>query len=72
MQQGKDLCYIRSLAEEVGYVFYVEPGPEPGRSMAYWGPEIKVGEPQKALSINMDAATQHRERLLQLPIRRDG
>ena len=26
-------------------------------SVAYWGPEIKVGEPQKALSINMDAAT---------------
>ena len=31
--------------------------------MAYWGPEIKVGVPQKALSINMDAATQHRKRL---------
>ena len=25
--------------------------------MAYWGPEIKVGEPQKALNINMDFAT---------------
>jgi hypothetical protein len=41
----------------VGYVFYVDPGPEPGTSVAYWGPEIKVGEPQKALSINYDAAT---------------
>ena len=57
VQKGKDLAYIRSLADEVGYVFYVEPGPEPGTSVAYWGPEIKVGEPQKALSINMDAAT---------------
>jgi len=57
VQKGKDLCYIRSLADEVGYVFYVEPGPKPGESVAYWGPEIKVGEPQKALSINMDAAT---------------
>ena len=57
MQQGKDLAYIRALADEVGYVFYVDPGPEPGTSVAYWGPEIKVGEPQKALSINMDAAT---------------
>ena len=57
VQKGKDLCYIRSLAEEVGYVFYVEPGPKPGESVAYWGPEIKVGEPQKALSINLDAAT---------------
>ncbi len=56
-QQGKDLAYIRSLADEVGYVFYVDPGPEPGVSVAYWGPEIKVGAPQKALNINMDAAT---------------
>jgi hypothetical protein len=57
MQKGKDLCYVRGLADEVGYVFYVEPGPEPGMSVAYWGPEIKVGEPQKALSINMDFDT---------------
>jgi hypothetical protein len=57
VQKGKDLDYIRSLAEEVGYVFYIEPGPEPGMSVAYWGPEIKVGVPQKALSINMDAAS---------------
>ena len=57
VQKGKDLCYIRSLAEEVGYVFYVEPGPKPGESVAYWGPEIKVGVPQKALNINMDFET---------------
>jgi hypothetical protein len=57
VQQGKDLEYIQSLAQEVGYVFYIDPGPEPGISTAYWGPEIKVGTPQKALSINLDAAT---------------
>lgn len=57
LQKGKDLCYIRSLADEVGYVFYVEPGPKPFVNMAYWGPEIKVGKPQKTLSINMDADT---------------
>ncbi len=57
VQKGKDLCYIRSLADEVGYVFYVEPGPKPLRSVAYWGPEIKVGIPQKTLSINMDFET---------------
>jgi hypothetical protein len=56
-QQGKDLAYIKSLADEVGYVFYVEPGPTPGISIAYWGPEIKVGAPQPALNINMDAHT---------------
>lgn len=56
-QQGTDLSYISSLADEVGYVFYVEPGPMPGQSIAYWGPEIKVGAPQPALNINMDAHT---------------
>ena len=48
-QKGKDLAYIKSLADEVGYVFYVDPGPTPGMSIGYWGPEIKVGAPQPAL-----------------------
>ncbi|GAB4205475.1 MAG: hypothetical protein OHK0022_31610 [Roseiflexaceae bacterium] len=56
-QQGKDLAYIKALASEVGYVFYVEPGPAPGASVAYWGPEIRVGVPQPALNTNMDAHT---------------
>jgi hypothetical protein len=55
--QGTDLEYVRQLAEEVGYVFYLEPGPVPGASVAYWGPEIKVGLPQPALNIDMDAHT---------------
>lgn len=55
--QGKDLEYIQSLANRVGYVFYLEPGPLPGMNTAYWGPEIKVGVPQPALNINMDAFT---------------
>ena len=29
----------------------------PGTSIAYWGPEIKVGVPQPALNIDMDAHT---------------
>lgn len=56
-QQGKDLEYIKELADEVGHVFYIEPGPVPGMNTAYWGPEIKVGIPQPALNINMDAHT---------------
>ena len=55
--QGKDLGYLRTLARESGYVFYVDPGPLPGISTAYWGPEIKVGVPQPALNIDMDAHT---------------
>jgi hypothetical protein len=56
-QQGTDLAYIRYLAEQVGYVFYIAPGPVPGVNKAYWGPQIKVGVPQPALSIDMDAYT---------------
>jgi hypothetical protein len=55
--QGKDLEYIQELARRSGYVFYLDPGPLPGMSIAYWGPEIKVGLPQPALNINMDAHT---------------
>jgi hypothetical protein len=56
-QQGTDWCYLNQLAEEIGYVFYLTPGPVPGTNKAYFGPEIKVGVPQPALNINMDAHT---------------
>ncbi|MBI2877056.1 MAG: hypothetical protein HYY20_09260 [Candidatus Tectomicrobia bacterium] len=56
-QQLTDLKYIQQLAAEVGYVFYVDPGPVPGTNTAYWGPEIKVGAPQPALNLDMDAHT---------------
>jgi hypothetical protein len=56
-QKGKDLEYIQSLADEVGYVFYLKPGPVAGTNIAYWGPEIKVGVPQPALNVDMDAHT---------------
>lgn len=55
--QGKDLAYIQKLALECGHVFYLEPGPAPGVSVAYWGPEVKVGIPQSALNVDMDAHT---------------
>jgi hypothetical protein len=56
-QRGTDYAHIRKLADDTGYVFYVEPGPTPGTNFAYWGPEMKVGLPQPALSVNMDANT---------------
>lgn len=56
-QQGTDLQYIRQLADDVGYVFYIEPGPAPGTNIAYFGPEIKLGVPQPALNVDMDALT---------------
>jgi hypothetical protein len=54
-QKGTDYQYIQSLAEDAGYVFYLEPGPTPGLSRAYWGPEIRVGLPQPALTTGMNA-----------------
>ena len=56
-QQGSDYAYVKRLASEAGYVFYLEPGPAPGASIAYWGPEIRVGEAQPALTTGMDART---------------
>lgn len=56
-QQGTDFKYVKHLADRVGYVFYVQPGPVPLTNIAYWGPEVRVGIPQPALSTNMDAHT---------------
>jgi len=56
-QVGTDLAYVNHLAADAGYVFYIDPGPVPGASIAYWGPQIKVGVPQPALNINLDAHT---------------
>jgi hypothetical protein len=54
-QKGTDLKHIKRLADAVGYVFYLDPGPEPGMSVAYWGPQIKLGAAQPALAIDADA-----------------
>jgi hypothetical protein len=55
--KGTDLAYIEALANENGYVFYIEPGPLPGMNIAYWGPEVRIGIPQPALTVNMDSET---------------
>ncbi len=56
-QQGTDFAYITQLAGEVGHVFYIQPGPAPGLNTAYWGPDVKIGVPQPALNVDMDAYT---------------
>ncbi len=57
LQKGTDWNYLRLLAQQVGHVCYHDPGPAPGTSRLYWGPEIKSGQPQPALNYNMDAHT---------------
>jgi hypothetical protein len=58
-QEGTDYSYVSSLAQRAGAVFYLDPGPAPGASMAYWGPDLTkmFGGIQPALSINFDAST---------------
>jgi hypothetical protein len=55
VQRTTDRKFISSLASQVGYIFYVRPGPLPGQSIAYFGPDINLPIPQPALSINLDA-----------------
>lgn len=48
-QQETDLAFIQRLAEQNGYVFYIEPVTL-GVNRAYWGPENRLGIPQPALT----------------------
>lgn len=52
-----DRAFINRLAQRNGYVFYIDPGPLPGQSIAYFGPEYNIPVPQRALSVNLDGFT---------------
>jgi len=54
-QLGTDLSHIQSLASKYNFIFYVEPTDSLGVNLAYWGPSIRVGIPQKAITVNMGA-----------------
>jgi hypothetical protein len=58
-QDGTDYAYVNALAQKTGAVFYLDPGPTPGKSLAYWGPDLTkmFGGVQPALSINFDATS---------------
>jgi len=56
-QTGTDLSYVKGIASRSGYVFYVDPGPAPLTSVAYFGPDVRLPIPQPALSVNSDWAT---------------
>jgi hypothetical protein len=55
-QRETDLACIRRLAGDNGFVFYIEPITI-GVNKAYWGPVIRAGVPQPALTMNMGART---------------
>lgn len=56
-QTGTDLSYIKRMATRSGYTFYIEPGPAPLTSVAYFGPDVSTPVPQPALSVNSDWGT---------------
>jgi hypothetical protein len=57
IKDGTDLQYIRYLASLYGYEFYVRPGPVPLTNIAYWGPPVRIGMLQPALSVNLGPGT---------------
>jgi phage protein D len=57
VQQATDLRYLTELAARHAYVFYVIPGPVIGTNTAYWGPPVRIGIPQRALTVDMGPAT---------------
>lgn len=57
VQQGTDFGFLNEMAGRFGYVFYVIPGPAPFTNTAYWGPPVRLGVPQSALTVNMGAET---------------
>ena len=59
--QDSDLSYIRQLAHEAGYTFFLKPGPAPATSIAYWGPEIRIGEIQPAITVDSGVPTNAEE-----------
>lgn len=56
-QHDTDLRHLVMLAQRHGYVAYVLPGPAPGTSTFYWGPPVRVGPPQPALSVDLGPET---------------
>jgi hypothetical protein len=55
-QSGTDYAFVQTLGRETGWIFYLDPGPTPGKSLAYWGPNLSqmFGSTQSAISINFD------------------
>ena len=55
-QNSTDRCYIQDLASRHGYIFYLKPGPGFLTNTAYWGPPLRLGTEQPALTVGMGPA----------------
>lgn len=56
-QNATDRAYLRQLAAQYAYVFYIRPGPALGTNTAYWGPPPRLLPPQPALTVNVGPAS---------------
>ena len=56
-QRGTDLQHLRMLAERHGFICHLVPGPAPGMSMFYWGPPVRIGPPQPAITVDQPPYT---------------
>lgn len=61
MQRGTDLAHLTTMAARFGFVCYVVPGPALGTNTVYWGPPVRGGAPQRALSVDMGVDTNVRQ-----------
>jgi hypothetical protein len=56
------------MARRFAFVFYVVAGPVQSLNTAYWGPPVRVGTPQRALSVDLGVETN----VQQVSFRGDG
>ena len=56
-QATTDRTFLQQLAQKYGHIFHVSPGPTLFTSTAYWGPPIRLGSSQPALSVDMGPGT---------------
>lgn len=56
-QQATDWRHISDLAQWHGFVCCMIPGPVRGMSSLYWGPAVRAGLPQPAISVDLGPAT---------------
>lgn len=47
-----DRAFLQNLASRYGFLFYVTPGPGLLNNIVHWGPPVRLGVPQRALSVN--------------------
>ena len=56
-QRDTDLQHLTNLALAHGYVTYAIPGPAPATSTFYWGPPVRAGLPQPAITVDQPPYT---------------